>query len=253
VALVGPCRGVPPVLDPAPPDPHDPEPGPGEKPGADVGDRAGAGGSAAVDDGQDLVPGADGTDASHAGDAAAAGAGAGAGGQVVPLDAVGAASEAGPDLQVHTSPADSPRPGPRWISPFRVVVLVVVLAAALVAWDLTRSSSPAYRTALVGSGTVESTLDSVGTITPVNQADLNFNASGTVSAVDVSVGQGHPGQRRDQPDRHHDHEHHDAGPYRHHGDHHPGGIGHGRDIGFHVDHLVLLPVDHRRPPGHVDL
>ena len=81
------------------------------------------------------------------------------------------------------------RPGSGWFSPFRMVVLVVVLAAALVAWDLTRGSSPAYRTAVVGTGTVVATLDSVGTITPVNQANLNFNVSGTVSAVDVSVGQ----------------------------------------------------------------
>ncbi len=65
----------------------------------------------------------------------------------------------------------------------------MLVAAALVAWGLTGSAAPAYRTAVVGTGTVESTLDSVGTVTPVNQASLNFNASGTVSTVDVSVGQ----------------------------------------------------------------
>ena len=42
---------------------------------------------------------------------------------------------------------------------------------------------------MVGTGTAEATLDSVGTITPVNQAALNFNVSGTVEAVDVAVGQ----------------------------------------------------------------
>ncbi len=84
---------------------------------------------------------------------------------------------------------DRARPGPGWFSPLRAVVLVVVLVAGLVAWDLTRGSSPTYRTAVVGTGAVESTLDSVGTIAPVSQADLNFNASGTVSNVDVSVGQ----------------------------------------------------------------
>ncbi|HEX3981530.1 MAG TPA: biotin/lipoyl-binding protein [Acidimicrobiales bacterium] len=71
----------------------------------------------------------------------------------------------------------------------RLGVVAIVVAAALVAWFLTRGSSPAYRMATVGTGTVEATLDSVGTITPVNQANLNFSVSGTVSAVDVSVGQ----------------------------------------------------------------
>jgi trimeric autotransporter adhesin len=74
-------------------------------------------------------------------------------------------------------------------SPFRVVVLVVLVVAAVVAWELTRGSAPAYRTAAVGTGTAVQTLDAVATITPVNQANLNFNASGTVSAVNVSVGQ----------------------------------------------------------------
>jgi HlyD family secretion protein len=70
-----------------------------------------------------------------------------------------------------------------------VGVVVIVVAAALVGWFLTRGSSPAYRTATAGTGTVEATLDSVGTITPQNQANLNFSVSGTVSDVDVSVGQ----------------------------------------------------------------
>jgi multidrug efflux pump subunit AcrA (membrane-fusion protein) len=77
----------------------------------------------------------------------------------------------------------------RWFSPFRIGLAVIVVAAALVAWDLTRSSSPTYRTSVVSTGTVVATLDSVGTIAPVNQAGLDFNASGTVAAVDVSVGQ----------------------------------------------------------------
>jgi HlyD family secretion protein len=67
--------------------------------------------------------------------------------------------------------------------------VAIVVAAALVAWLLTRGSSSTYRVATVGTGTVEATLDSVGTITPVNQANLNFSVSGTVSTVDVSVGQ----------------------------------------------------------------
>lgn len=74
-------------------------------------------------------------------------------------------------------------------SPFRVVILVVLVVAAVVAWELTRGSAPAYRTVAVGTGTAVQTLDAVATITPVNQANLNFNVSGTVSAVNVSVGQ----------------------------------------------------------------
>ena len=85
---------------------------------------------------------------------------------------------------------DRRRPtGAGWFSPLRVGVVVVLLVAALVAWDLTRGPSATYRTSVVGTGTVTATLDSVGTITPVDQADLAFNVSGTVSAVDVTVGQ----------------------------------------------------------------
>ena len=79
--------------------------------------------------------------------------------------------------------------GSGWFSPLRIGIALVLVAAALIAWQSTRGSSPVYRTATVGTGTVEATLDAVGTITPANQASLNFNVSGTVSAVDVSVGQ----------------------------------------------------------------
>jgi multidrug efflux pump subunit AcrA (membrane-fusion protein) len=89
-----------------------------------------------------------------------------------------------PDRVTGSGPNGSGR-----FSLLRLGVVVIVVAAALVAWFLTRGSSPAYRVATVGTGTVEATLDSVGTITPVNQANLNFSVSGMVSAVDVSVGQ----------------------------------------------------------------
>ncbi len=81
------------------------------------------------------------------------------------------------------------RTGPGRFSLLRLGVVAIVVAAALVAWLLTRGSSSTYRVTTVGTGTVEATLDSVGTITPVNQANLNFSVSGTVSTVDVSVGQ----------------------------------------------------------------
>src|SRR6202011_2047638 len=81
------------------------------------------------------------------------------------------------------------RSHPSAISPFRAVVLVVVVAAGLVAWQLTRPGGTTYRTTTVGTGTVVATLSSVGTINPVNQANLTFNVAGTVGAVDVAVGQ----------------------------------------------------------------
>jgi multidrug efflux pump subunit AcrA (membrane-fusion protein) len=108
------------------------------------------------------------------------------------------AADDGPvsDPVSHPGPVGPPDLGPATgvsepsrFSPFRIGVAVVLVAAALVAWSLTGNAATTYRTAVVGTDTVQATLDSVGTVTPVNQAGLNFNASGTVSAVDVSVGQ----------------------------------------------------------------
>jgi multidrug efflux pump subunit AcrA (membrane-fusion protein) len=99
----------------------------------------------------------------------------------------GGGSTALPDV---TGVGGDPKPsGTGRFSVVRVGLVVVVVAAVALSWGLTRSSSPSYRTAVVGTGTAEATLDSVGTITPVNQAALNFNVAGTVDAVDVSVGQ----------------------------------------------------------------
>ena len=57
-------------------------------------------------------------------------------------------------------------------------MVALLLVAALVAWELTRGSAASYRTSAVDTGTVVATLDSVATITPVNQANRNFNVSG---------------------------------------------------------------------------
>jgi multidrug efflux pump subunit AcrA (membrane-fusion protein) len=101
-----------------------------------------------------------------------------------------ATGSAGPPVDRRDHEAELNRPThPGLISPFRVIVLVVVLAAALVAWELTRPSTPTYRSAVVGIGTAVATLNSVGTVAPVNQASLVFNVSGTVDKVDVAVGQ----------------------------------------------------------------
>ena len=71
----------------------------------------------------------------------------------------------------------------------RVLVVVIVVAAVATGWLLTRPTGPAYRTATVAPGTAVATLSAVGTITPVEQADLTFAVAGTVGTVDVTVGQ----------------------------------------------------------------
>ena len=77
------------------------------------------------------------------------------------------------DLAHHHTPV-----GTGWFSPFRIGLVVLFLVAALVGWAPHRGSAPSYRTASVSTGTVPATLDSVATITPVNQADLNFQCVG---------------------------------------------------------------------------
>ncbi len=74
------------------------------------------------------------------------------------------------------------------MSTLRVGAVVIVAAIVVAAWMLTRSPAPDYRTTVVRTGTVEATLESVGTIAPVNQVGLAFDTSGAVGAVDVSVG-----------------------------------------------------------------
>ncbi len=63
-----------------------------------------------------------------------------------------------------------------------VVVAIVVVATGA-------SGAGGYRTALSTTATVEQTLSVTGTVAPVNKATANFQVSGTVSAVNVAVGQ----------------------------------------------------------------
>lgn len=88
-------------------------------------------------------------------------------------------------------------PGPR--SPRRlsgrprtwtaVVVVVLLIAGAGGVWAATGSSAATYRWATVGKGEVDETLDSYGTVQPLNQAAVAFPVSGTVATVPVAVGQ----------------------------------------------------------------
>jgi len=76
-----------------------------------------------------------------------------------------------------------------------VVVAVVALGAGLGTWLATSSSSatPLVTTTTtvqtVSTGTITQTVSSSGTVEPASTADLNFGASGRVTAVDVTAGQ----------------------------------------------------------------
>ncbi len=73
-----------------------------------------------------------------------------------------------------------------------VLLGCAVLAAAGVGYVLVdggRSSGATLRTTTVQRGTVLQTVSASGNLEPVNQAGLNFASSGTVTAVDVAVGQ----------------------------------------------------------------
>lgn len=71
-----------------------------------------------------------------------------------------------------------------------VVAVVVVLVVSGTVFATARSSAaPDYRTARAATGDVKGTLDVIGTIQPVDRADLTFPVAGLVSAVPVTLGQ----------------------------------------------------------------
>jgi HlyD family secretion protein len=74
----------------------------------------------------------------------------------------------------------------RWLVWSIVVVLLTALVAVLASG---RTSAPSYRTASVERADVDATLDSLGTIQPINQANLSFPVAGDVGSVSVAVGQ----------------------------------------------------------------
>ncbi|MGH3770478.1 MAG: efflux RND transporter periplasmic adaptor subunit [Pseudonocardiaceae bacterium] len=65
-----------------------------------------------------------------------------------------------------------------------MIAIVLVGAAAT-----SRTSGPSYRTASVERADVDSTITSLGTIQPINEANLSFPIAGTVGGVSVTVGQ----------------------------------------------------------------
>ncbi len=71
-----------------------------------------------------------------------------------------------------------------------IAVIVVVGGVGGGALAATAASGgPSYRTAVVTHRTVEATLNSTGTVTPVNQASVSFPVGGRVAQVPVAVGQ----------------------------------------------------------------
>jgi multidrug efflux pump subunit AcrA (membrane-fusion protein) len=73
----------------------------------------------------------------------------------------------------------------RWAVGGAVTILIVVAGAAAA----NRTNGPSYRTASVERADVDATLDSLGTIQPINQANLSFPVTGNVGSVAATVGQ----------------------------------------------------------------
>ena len=98
----------------------------------------------------------------------------------------------GPDAMHALVIKDRPRrPRPqrghrRWAVAGAAITAAVVLAIAV---KTSNSSGSSYRTATVERADVDATIDSLGTIQPVNQASLSFSVAGTVSSVPATVGQ----------------------------------------------------------------
>lgn len=70
-----------------------------------------------------------------------------------------------------------------------LAVGIVCLGVAALIADLVIESGPGgYRTAVATSGGAAHTVDVTGTVAPVSQATADFQVGGTVSAVDVSMG-----------------------------------------------------------------
>ncbi|MBV8997351.1 MAG: biotin/lipoyl-binding protein, partial [Pseudonocardiales bacterium] len=74
---------------------------------------------------------------------------------------------------------------PRWVVA-AVVVAILVLAGVI---EATRTGGPSYRIASVERADVDTTLDSLGTIQPINEANLSFPVAGNVRSVSAAAGQ----------------------------------------------------------------
>jgi RND family efflux transporter MFP subunit len=68
-------------------------------------------------------------------------------------------------------------------------VLVALLAVLTGVFASSRGGGPSFRTASVERADVDATLDSLGTVQPINQANLSFPIAGNVGSVSAAVGQ----------------------------------------------------------------
>ena len=81
----------------------------------------------------------------------------------------------------------------RTVAIVAAVAIIVVVAGGVLIWRLTRPATAATvattTTAKATKTTQRTTVSATGTLAPQNQAYLNFPAAGTVSAVNVQLGQ----------------------------------------------------------------
>ena len=76
----------------------------------------------------------------------------------------------------------------RFIKNKYVIIAVIVVIVGVIVYFRTRSSAPSFETAKVALGDVVETVSVTGTVTPINKADLSFEKSGVITAIDVKVG-----------------------------------------------------------------
>src|ERR1035437_8031732 len=99
------------------------------------------------------------------------------------------------DNSAHSSRHRRPRPMRllRTLLRHRVLtiggVALVVAAGGGYMYVHAGSTATQYRTATVALGTIQQTLSLTGNLSPISQSNVNFQVSGSVTAVNVSVGQ----------------------------------------------------------------
>ncbi len=76
-----------------------------------------------------------------------------------------------------------------WLAGVAVVVVVAATATAVGVATASTPAGPSYRAVRATTGTMRLTTAATGTLQPAQEASLNFQVSGQVTAVDVVVGQ----------------------------------------------------------------
>lgn len=86
------------------------------------------------------------------------------------------------------SPGTLGRPNKRGYKKYVITGIIIVLVIVFFILHSARSSSSIIQTAPVTVGNVVETVSVTGQVLPVNEADLSFEKSGTVSVINVAVG-----------------------------------------------------------------